>query len=144
MDKEPQTEVFDLPQYLREMCDYVEEAAETIEELKAKNERLRRFLTKTPVTDDNVLYMPYRDPRRFYAVWRHDDSEPWKVSECRTPQDMDEIELDLRLDLPLPVDWQSWSIEDAEDDYEVFGVYSTREAAEARLRSWLKGERPLW
>jgi hypothetical protein len=87
---------------------------------KAEIARLRDVVGQLSRTRDDVPYLAYGDTRTFYAVWRHEESEPWAVSACHVPQDTDELALDF-----------DWIIEDAEDECEVDGVYSTRAAAEA-------------
>lgn len=104
-----------------ESCNLDATTCEQSDEIK----RLRGIVERLSVTADGESYQR-ADERTFFAVWRGGEADsPWRVSTAHVPRDPDEMSLDF--------EWERkrWIVDDAEDECEIMGVYSTREAAEA-------------
>lgn len=87
----------------------------------AELDRLQAIVDRLPKTADGVLYANYTPATGVsgFALWRYTGEDQVRVSPCHRPDDPDES-----------ATGHAWIIDDCEDECEVIGVYSTREAAE--------------
>ena len=118
---------------------FIEEASDQIDRFLdiARGRIIKRFqyvLDNLPRTDDGEPYIPFLDRRTFHCVYRYAAEEDenaggWKAGECTQP---------LQEDIREAWEWMPqrdgtyWLIEEAEDECEVAGVYTSREAAQAK------------
>jgi len=99
----------------------------------ARGRIIKRFqyvIDKLPRTDDGEPYIPFLDRRTFHCVYRYAAEEDenaggWKAGECTQPFQEAWEWMPQR-------DGTYWLIEEAEDECEVAGVYTSREAAQAK------------
>jgi hypothetical protein len=98
------------------------ETRKAVEALITEAARLEAIVDKWPKTNDGKLFAEYAPApgTRAWCVWRYDADDEWRVSACHMPEDPDEASAGF-----------GWVVEDAEDEGELLGIYSTREAAEA-------------
>jgi len=92
--------------------------------LLARLDARQAVVDRLPKFTDGVPYIPTIEAKGF-AVWKQHGGEDdaWRVSECHHKTVDDD---------PGWAEWD-WIIPAAEDTCDVFGVYSTRAAAEAAL-----------
>ena len=86
----------------------------------AEIERLTAIVDRLPKYRDGALYVHYNPAPGVsgWAVWHYSGDTQWHVSACHTPDDPDELSTGF-----------DWIIDDCDDECDVLGVYSTREAA---------------
>jgi hypothetical protein len=87
----------------------------------AEIKRLTAIVDRLPKYRDGALYLNYNPAPGVsgWAVWHYSGDTQRHVSACHTPDDPDEYATGF-----------DWIIDDCDDECDVLGVYSTREAAE--------------